>query len=567
MHPMINYVKQLQNSSPYARWLFQYTKPYLPALSFTMFFSIAASFLSIGTAVVSQQLIDNATMGKSIKNNILLYLLCILLMQAIQIISSLFTVILQEKFSFGIRRQVFDKILHSCYHDVSQYHSGDLMTRLTSDTGNIADGIANIIPKIILLIIEFITSFVVLMLYDPMLAIFALLLAPVGGILSIWLGRKLKALQLKVQESEAGYRSFLTESLNNILIIKSFRTEDFSSERLQKLRDERMHWIIKKQRMGLIASTSMSLTFQAGYILALTWGAAKLSAQAITYGTMSVFLTLVNRLQAPILGLAHTVPQVVNVLTSAGRVMELQKLPLEPISEETITPENVGVKIEHLSFGYSDDPLFDNASLSIQPGEFAAILGASGIGKTTLIRLILSFMNTTAGNIQFFNDKEETANSNANSRDFLSYVPQGNTLFSGTIAYNIRMGKKDADDEEIYEALRASAAYDFVAGLPQGIHTVIGERGYGISEGQAQRISIARALIKKAPFLILDEATSSLDEKTELAVLEGIRNFSYHPTCLLITHRRSVLAYCDREIRIENKKITEGHILTEHFVP
>ena len=309
--------------------------------------------------------------------------------------------------------------------------------------------------------------------------------------------------------------------------------------------------------MSLVSSTGMSLAFQAGYVLALAWGAAKLSTKAITYGTMSVFLTLVNRLQSPILGLAHTIPQVVNVLASAGRVMELQNLPVENVIEETITPENVGVKVEHLSFGYSDDVLFEDASVDINPGEFVAIVGSSGIGKTTLIRLILSFMNANAGKIQFFNDKNEQVETNANSREFMSYVPQGNTLFSGTIEYNIRMGKKDATDEEIYEALHAASAFEFISELPQGIHTVIGERGYGISEGQAQRIAIARALIKKAPFLILDEATSSLDEKTELAVLEGIKNFSYHPTCLLITHRRSVLAYCDREIVIDNKQITE----------
>lgn len=557
MRTIINYLKKLRASSPYAVWLMKYTKPYLPALSLTMLLSIAASLISIGTAVVSQQLIDNASIGKTITSNILLYVLCILIMQVVQILSSLFTVIIQEKFSFGIRKQVFEKILHSCYHDVSKYHSGDLMTRLTSDTGNVADGIANIIPRIIILVVEFVASFVVLLIYDPMLAVFALLLAPVGGILSIWLGRKLKTLQLKVQESEANYRSFITESLSNILIIKSFRTEDYSAERLQELRDDRLNWVIKKQRMSLVASSGMSLTFQAGYILALAWGATKLSAKTITYGTMSVFLTLVNRLQSPILGLAQTIPQVVRVLASAGRVMELQNLPLETVTEETITPENIGVQVDHVSFGYSDDILFDDASVTINPGEFVAIVGASGIGKTTLIRLILSFMNANAGSIQFFNDKNERMATNANSRDFLSYVPQGNTLFSGTIEHNVRMGKKDATDEEVYEALKAAAAYDFVSELPDGIHTVIGERGYGISEGQAQRISIARALIKKAPFLILDEATSSLDEKTELAVLEGIKNFSYHPTCLLITHRRSVLAYCDREIKIDNKKITE----------
>lgn len=560
MKTISNYLKKLHSSSEYAQWLFRYSKPYIPSLAFMMFLSLISSLISIGTAIIGKQLIDNASTGSSIVHNIILYAAVIIVMQLINIASSLFSVIINEKFSFGVRRQVFEKILHSCYRDVSKYHSGDLMTRLTSDTGNIAEGIASTIPQIILLIIECVTTFFVLMHYDAMLAVLALLIAPIGALFSLWLGRRLKTLQVKVQESEANYRSFIHESLNNILIIKSFCNEDNSAKRLEELRNDRLHWILKRQRISLIASSGISLGFQAGYILALAWGAAKLSAKVITFGTLSIFLTLVNRIQSPILGLAQMIPQVVRILASAGRVMELQELPLENVRESHITQENLGLKIEHLSFGYSDEVLFGDASVTVNPGEFVAIVGASGIGKTTLIRLILSFMNANAGSLMFFNNHNETEPASATSREFLSYVPQGNTLFSGTIEHNVRMGRQNATDEEVIEALKAAAAYDFVTELPDGIHTVIGERGYGISEGQAQRIAIARALVKKAPFLILDEATASLDENTELAVLEGIKNFSYHPTCLLITHRRSVLSYCDREIKIDNKQIAEVNL-------
>lgn len=549
--------RKLKGSSGYAKWLAGYTKPYIPSLLLLMLINAAVSGASVGMAVIGKDIIDRATNGAAFKNKIILYVFVIIIVQVIGILSSLLSVMINEKFSFGIRKQVYDKILNTSYHQIQKYHTGDLMTRFTSDCGNIANGISTIIPSIITLVVEFIITFTVLLQYDAVLACFAVLIAPIGTFFSFWLGRKLKGLQIKVQESEANYRSFIQESLSNILIIKTFCAEQSSANRLTELRNERFFWVFKKTKMGLIASSAIGLGFQGGYILAFTWGAARLSAKTITYGTMSVFLTLVNRIQAPILGLANTIPSIVSVLASAGRVMELQELPIESRLSEKIEPTQIGVQIKDLTFGYTDEILLQNTNLSIRSNEFVAIVGESGIGKTTLIRLIMAFMSSNSGTITFTNSKGEEQIANACSREFLSYVPQGNTLFSGTIRSNILMGKQDATDEEIADAIAAASASVFIKDLPNGIDTVIGERGYGISEGQAQRIAIARALIKKAPFLILDEATSSLDEKTELAVLQGIRDFTPRPTCLLITHRRSVLAYCDREVKIENNQLCE----------
>jgi ABC-type multidrug transport system fused ATPase/permease subunit len=299
----------------------------------------------------------------------------------------------------------------------------------------------------------------------------------------------------------------------------------------------------------------MSLSFQLGYIGAFVFGAIQLSRNTITYGMMSVFLTLVNRVQAPIMNLAHYVPKVVSILASAERIIEIQNIELEENAENHITSENVGINITDLTFGYNEETVLDNVSMSIEPGEIVAIVGRSGIGKTTLVRLVMSFMSNMKGYIEFINDLGEKERTNAGAREFIAYVPQGNTLFSGTIRENIRMGRLDATEEEMFEMLKLAAGYDFVSGLPDGLDTIIGERGCGLSEGQAQRIAIARALIRKAPILIFDEATSSLDEKTELAVLKNIQNIKPRPTCILITHRRSVLKYCDREICIDNKKI------------
>lgn len=551
------------NQYQYAKWLMQYAKPYLGRISLTMLLDLLVTVSTLVMVQISKEIIDNATIHNGFVSLIVIYIAIMLGVQMLDVISALLSTMLNERFSFGIRKQIYEKIINSHWMDVKKYHTGDLMTRLTSDAGNIADGIVGTIPSIIQLAIELILVFFTLFSYSRLLAVFALMVAPVAALSSWWLGKKLKKLQIKVQESEASYRSFLQESLANLLIVKAFANEKYATDRLVELRENRFYWVFKKTKMGLVSSTVMSLSFQLGYIAAFTYGVLQISRQVITYGTMSVFLTLVNRVQSPVMGLAQQIPRVVSILASAGRIMELQNLPLEEKLPEQMEAEEVGVKVEHLTFGYANDTVLEDVSFQIQPGEFVAIIGESGIGKTTLVRIIMSFMSNIQGKVTFYNNKGEEERANAGSRSFIAYVPQGNTLFSGTIRENIRMGKLDTTDEEMWEALRLSSGYEFVKELPQGLDTVIGERGHGLSEGQAQRIAIARAFIRKAPFLVLDEATSALDEGTELSVLKGLQQLQPRPTCLIITHRQSILKYCDREIKIEQKRTVENRIAEE----
>jgi len=554
---MATRVKELwadrDNQMHYFKWLLSYSKPYAGRIILKMLLELSVTGMSLVMVAYSKRIIDNATTGNKFVSFLVAYVCLMIAMLFAENILVLISTILNEKYSFGIRLQVYNKIIRSNWSAVEKYHTGDLMTRLTSDAGNVADGIINTIPQVVRLVIELVVVFFMLFSYSPLLACLGLCVAPVAGIASWWLGKKIKRLQVKVQESEAKYRSFLQESLANLLIVKSFRNENYASDRLTELRENRFFWVFKKTKMSMASSVAMSLAFQIGYITAFAYGALLIYRGEITYGTMTVFLTLVNRVQAPVMGLAQKVPLIVMILASAGRIIELQNIEMEPVSENTLERSEIGVTIDDLSFGYTDETIIENASVDIKPGEFMAIVGESGIGKTTLVRIMMSFLSKYSGRITYYDEKGNTENNNAGMRDYISYVPQGNTLFSGTIRENIRMGKVDATEEEMLEALKLSAGYDFVMSLPGGLDTVIGERGFGLSEGQAQRIAIARAFIRKAPFLILDEATSALDEGTEQQVITGLMNLTPRPTCVIITHRKSILKYCDRQLLIDKK--------------
>ena len=355
-----------------------------------------------------------------------------------------------------------------------------------------------------------------------------------------------------MQKSESKYRSFLQENISRISVVKAFSYEEESKKKLSELRKERLYLIMKKNKIAVIANFFMGFAFSFGYLFAFILGAIKLSQNSITYGTMTAFLSLVSQVQRPIVSLASIIPKIISILASSKRIIEIDNLEKEEETLSLALKGAVGLKIKDLDFSYGKKKILNKFNFTVNPGEMVAIMGESGIGKTTLIHLILSFLKQDKGTIEFFDEYGNKAKASLNTRKVISYIPQGNTLFSGSILDNLKIGKEDATYEEIEKALKNACALKFVNSLKEGINTKIGEGGYGLSEGQAQRIAIARALIKNAQFMILDEATSALDMDTELEVIKNIINLENRPTCFIITHRKSILKYCNRFVNIIN---------------
>ena len=372
-----------------------------------------------------------------------------------------------------------------------------------------------------------------------------------GLILSLTTGDKLKKLSAEVKENEAAYRSFIQEHLANINVVKTFCMEEKSQERLTTMRQRMLDAVLRRNRLSVVTQLSIRTVFQLGYFVSFGYCIYGLSRGTLSYGTMTLFLSLFAQIQQPLLSLAHLLPQAVGVLASAGRVMEMEDVPPDSRTGMSQMAEKVSLSFRDVDFAYNRKPVLKGISFSAEPRELVGIMGPSGAGKTTLIRLALSLMEPSAGTVEYVCDGvKETAS--ADSRRHIAYVPQGNTLLSGSISDNLRFGDPNATEEQMWSALEQAAA-GFVRELPEGLQTQLGEKATGLSEGQAQRIAIARALLRRAPVLILDEATSALDAASEETILANLSrpDREYAPLCLIITHRKTMIPYFDKLIRLD----------------
>ena len=454
-----------------------------------------------------------------------------------------------------MQQRMLDRILRSEWRGKEKRHSGDVLNRLEFDVNNVVNFLTETVPNTLSVLALFIGSFCYLFSMDPWLAAIIVFMLPVFILSSkVYVGH-MRKLTRQVRNSDSKVQSVLQETIQHRMLIKTMEKDEAMVDRLEGMQSELRHNVVKRTKFSVFSNLILNFGFALGYLTAFLWSALRMSAGTLSFGGMTAFLQLVAKIQGPARNLTKLVPAFVSVFTAAERLMELEENPLEEQGEPIYLNKaegGVGIKFSNVTYAYDDGKrnVIDNLTFDFKPNSCTAILGETGAGKTTIVRLILALLHPVKGNVTIYNKVEEKDIS-PRIRCNLVYVPQGNTLLSGSIRDNLRMGRLNATDEEMYASLDKACA-GFVKELPDGLATNCAEAGGGLSEGQAQRIAIARALLREGSVMIFDEATSALDPETERTLLKNLLGEHSH-TIIFITHRPAVVDYCDNVLRIGNE--------------
>ena len=547
------------------KWIFSYSARYKGAIAFYVVLGIISTSMGLISSVASKYLIDIITGYETSK---------LWIMAVIMVGSSLFSLAfssiisrISTKLSIDINNDIqadiFDKIIDADWLSLNKYSNGDILNRFTSDINTVSSNAISWLPTIIIAVYNFTATFLVILHYDWIMALIALGSAPVMLLCSRLLIKKQRDYSKMVREMSSNLMSFEVEAFYNFDTIKSFGVAPHYSRKMRwwqgKFRDISLKYNMFTIKTNILLSVLGTVVqFAAfGYCLFRLW------TNEITYGTMTLFLQQRSNLSTAFNNAVSIIPSFLNSSVSAHRIRELVELPREvhiPESGEMdkYAEQGFEVRMKDVNFSYTEgNRVITDSAFRAEPGEIVALVGPSGEGKTTMIRLILGLIRPEEGEVRLCAADGQEIEMNAETRHLFAYVPQGNTILSGTIAENMRMVKEEATDEEIIEALKISCAWDFVEKLPDQINSSVGERGRGLSEGQAQRIAIARAVLRDAPILLMDEATSALDVATERMVLKNIVQKHPNKTCIVTTHRPSVLNLCQRVYRVMETRVTE----------
>ncbi len=455
------------------------------------------------------------------------------------------------------KQQLLGTLLRAEYAKVTQFHSGELINRMNNDVRHLNSGIVNILPNLVSMVVRLGAAGWVLLSIAPKLV---LIIAVIGAIVLAGTGflrRLMKQRHLAISRAEGKVLSILQETLERLLIVQSMNLGREIEKRADRLLEERTQAQNRRRRLSVPANTAVGAVFHVAKFAAMFWCATGLMTGSMTFGTLTAVIQLISQLQAPMVGLSGVLPQYTAMCTAGERLIELEQL--ESTRAETCERQKdfanlTGMIVgEELRFAYEEDLVLDGASFNIPFGEFTAITGASGIGKSTLLKLLLEVYQPVSGRL-FVEQNGEQIALNQFKRGLFAYVPQGNLLFSGTLRENILLANPDATDEDLERAIYVSAIDTFLDQLPQGLDTMLGENGEGLSEGQAQRLAVARAVISGAPVLLLDEATSAMDAQTERTVLSRLVQLP-GCTCIAVTHRPAALELADQQLEFRDHMV------------
>ncbi len=564
------YIELFRSLSNEWKWLLRYVSRYKLQIALYVIVGLISTAMGLGVNVASKNLIDSVVSHNN--DTIFMSALLAVGLGITQILVNAgitrVVTIVGTKVSNEIRGNVYEHIVHARWEDIGKYHSGDLLNRIEGDVSAVSNSIITFIPGVFTKTAQFIGCLVVVLYYDPTMALFAFMSAPFLALSSRISARMMRKFNMESREMNGKILSFYSESIQNLQTIKAF---DITRRYVSQLNDNlRLYRKLRLDydKFSIIMTLCLSII---GLIVTYTcygWGVWRLWQGAITYGTMTLFLQISGQLTASFSSLVSLLPNSISIATAAGRIMEITDLPIEKNKDNDIVEElsqeisenGLAVRCEDLTYTYKDgdSSVVRNISFHAAPGETIAFVGPSGEGKTTILRLILGLVEPDSGDMVVETSSKKSIPISESTRRFCAYVPQGNAVFSGSIADNLKIVKPEATEDEMQKALETADAWDFIKRLPNGMYTSVSEKGVNFSEGQIQRISIARALLRDAPLIVMDEATSALDAKTEQTVLANMMKSYPNRTRIITTHRPSMLKYCTRVYRInENGVLVE----------
>lgn len=545
-------MEKLTSSKDIFIWLYNTWKGYILQTIINIAIGILLVFTDLAFVWGTKLCIDIATHNNtrfSLKSAITLLIILLITQLLLSYASKWVKATLGAKSTCQMQKDNYRHLLQCDWSALKQYHSGDILNRLEKDIDSIVTFLTESIPSLLATVTRLIGAFLILYIMNKTLALIIIIICPLFLIISKLYVKKTRLITHDIRTSESKIQTTIQEGLQHITVLKTFGKTLWATEILNETQNNLKKGIKNKTIYSSISSLTMNFGFSAGYIITFTWGVLNLENGIITYGALIAFMQLIGQIQAPIRNLSRYIPIFINAFTASERIIELQAIKQEKLFYKPLLKGDVGIELKNVTFQYPKGRhIFENFSYNFTPHSKTAIVGETGKGKTTLIRLVLSLLHPQKGCIEIYNQTTRLSLTNL-SRNNFSYVPQGNTLLNGTIKSNLILGNEYATETDMVNALTAACA-NFVFNSEKGLDMPCGEGGNGLSEGQAQRISIARALLKPCSILIMDEATSSLDEDTEKNVIKNITNLYPEKTIIFITHRPEILKYCTHVLHL-----------------